>query len=140
MRHPIVFIALGTLFGFILSRAGATDPQVVAELFLFRDLHLLWVIVAAVLVGLIGSQLMQRFGTRALGQPAPIVFEKKPWARGLVIGSLLFGVGWGLTGVCPGTATAMVGEGKFFVLYTLAGVLVGTWLNGWWRTREATRP
>jgi len=136
MRHPVVFLLLGTLFGFVLSRAGATDPQIVAQLFLFQNQHLLWVIMVAVIVGGIGTQIMKRRQMAAFGETSPIQFEGKPWTNGLVVGALLFGVGWGLTGVCPGTATAMIGEGKFFVLFTLIGVLAGTWLNGWWRSRK----
>ncbi|MFP4154358.1 MAG: DUF6691 family protein [Halothiobacillaceae bacterium] len=135
MRRPWIFLGLGIVFGFVLSRAGATDPQRIAELFLFRDLHLLWVIVSAVVVGAVGIQLIRRLNIRALGSGAPIDLDAKPWTRGLILGSVLFGIGWGLTGICPGTGTTMIGEGKLFVLYSLAGVLVGTWGYARWLAR-----
>lgn len=78
----------GTAFGFLLSRVGATDPDLILDMFLLRDLHL---------VGDAGNL----------------------W------GGLLFGTGWALTGTCPGTALAQVGEGQLLALATVAGLLAG---------------
>jgi uncharacterized membrane protein YedE/YeeE len=135
MGQKLLFLALGALFGFLLSRAGATEPELIARLFLFQDLHLLWVIVSAIVVGALGIALMRRIGLRAVGKGEPIVFEGKPYVRTLVPGSLLFGIGWGLTGGCPGTVLTMLGEGKLFVLPVIAGLLAGTWLYGLWHSR-----
>jgi uncharacterized membrane protein YedE/YeeE len=53
-----------------------------------------------------------------------------------MLGSLVFGAGWGLTGGCPGTVMAMLGEGKLYVLPIIAGLLTGTWLFGLWSSRS----
>ncbi|MGC9007692.1 MAG: DUF6691 family protein [Halothiobacillaceae bacterium] len=136
MGQKLLFLALGVLFGFLLSRAGATEPELVARLFLFENLHLLWVIVSAVAVGAVGVALMRATGLRAVGQNQSIRFEGKPYTRTLVFGSLVFGAGWGLTGGCPGTVLAMLGEGKLYVLPIIAGLLAGTWLFGLWSSRS----
>jgi uncharacterized membrane protein YedE/YeeE len=137
MRYS--FLLLGALFGFLLSRAGATTFDYYATLFLFQDLQLMWVIATAAATGALGIFLMKKLRVRTLVGHEPISFAGKPWKKGLIAGSLLFGAGWGLAGACPGTALAMIGEGKLGALFTVAGILVGTWLYGLQQTRAARR-
>ena len=135
-----LFLPLGALFGFLLSRAGATTADYYAELFLFRDLQLMWVIGAAVIVGAPLVALLKRYRVRSVFDGAPIQFKPKPFTRGLVLGSLLLGVGWGLSAACPGTVLAMLGEGKLGAACTVLGIVLGTWLYGLWHDRrEAAR-
>jgi len=123
------FLLFGAVFGFLLSRAGATTFDFYAKLFLFQDMQLLWVIVTAGLVGATGIMLFKRMRARA-PDGALLTYKGKPMRRGLVLGALLFGVGWGLSGACPGTAPAMLGEGKLAAGFTFAGILLGTYLYG----------
>lgn len=122
------FILLGAVFGFLLNRAGATTFDFYAKLFLFQDFQLLWVIVSAIAVGIVGVALLKRMRARSIVGNAPLAFETRPMRRGLIVGALLFGVGWGLTGSCPGTVPAMIGEGKMLPLFTLIGLVLGTYL------------
>ena len=130
-------IALGTLFGFFLSRSGATDYDAISGMFRLTDLHLLGVIGTAVAVGALGFALIRKTGARALNGE-PIVLVKKPMTPGLATGALLFGVGWALSGTCPGTALAQIGEGRLAGAVTFAGVLLGAWLDAWRRRRRQT--
>lgn len=132
------FLFMGALFGFLLSRAGATTYDFYAKLFLFEDLQLMWVIASAAGVGVVGIAAMKRFRVRVLVTGEPIEFEPKPMHKGLVPGSLMFGAGWGLAGACPGTVLAMAGEGKLTALFTIAGILLGTWIYGWQHSRGPT--
>lgn len=125
-----LFLPLGALFGFLLSRGGATTYDFYAKLFLFEDAQLFWVIAAAIAVGVPLLQLLKRLKVRALVSGEPIEFQPKPMKPDLIAGSLLLGVGWGLTAACPGTVLAMLGEGKFAGLFTISGILLGTWLYG----------
>jgi len=131
-----VALSLGAAFGFVLSRAGATTPDFYAQLFLFEHFQLMWVIAAAAAVGVVGVALMRRYSVKTLLGGTPIPFKPKPNKKGLVLGSLLFGLGWGFAGACPGTALAMLGEGRLLVVATLVGILVGTWLYGLGQPRE----
>jgi uncharacterized membrane protein YedE/YeeE len=135
--HRVVFLALGALFGLLLSRAGATTYDAYAGLFLFTDLRLLWVIGAGAVTGGVGVELLRRAKVRPLLGGAPIDPKGKPMRRGLLPGALLLGLGWGLAGACPGTVIAMVGEGKLPALVTAAGIALGTWLYG---VVDARRP
>ena len=129
------FLLFGAAFGFLLSRAGATTFDFYAKLFLLQDFQLLWVIATAAAVGASGVFLLKRFRAHALdGQP--LSYEGKPMRHGLVIGALLFGIGWGLSGSCPGTAPAMLGEGKLLAGFTLLGILLGTYVYGRLHGRE----
>jgi len=129
------FLLFGAVFGFLLSRAGATTFDFYAKLFLFQDLQLLWVIAAAATVGALGVFLLKHLRARALDGQA-LVYDGKPMRRGLVLGALLFGVGWGVSGSCPGTAPAMLGEGKLLAGFTILGILLGTYLYGRFHARE----
>jgi hypothetical protein len=124
------FLLFGALFGFLLSRAGATTYDYYAKLFLFEDFQLMIVMAAAAAVGAVGVALMKHFGVEAVATRAPIAFKPKPWTRGLIAGSLLFGVGWGLAGACPGTVLAMLGEGKLMAAFSIVGIVLGTYLHG----------
>lgn len=129
------FLIFGMVFGFLLSCAGATTFDFYAKLFLLRDFQLLWVIATAAAVGALGVFLLKRLRARSL-DGRPLRYEGKPMRRGLVIGALLFGIGWGLSGSCPGTAPAMLGEGKLLAGFTILGILLGTYLYGRLHGRE----
>lgn len=134
-----LFLPLGTAFGFLLSRAGATTYDYYATLFLFRDLQLMWVILAAVAVGAPGLWLMRRAQLKTLLSASVINPPKKPFRRSLIGGSLLLGAGWGLAAACPGTVLAMVGEGKLSGLFVIGGILLGTWLFGFRQDQKQTK-
>jgi uncharacterized membrane protein YedE/YeeE len=132
----ILFLGLGALFGFLLSRAGATTYDFYPRLFLFQDLQLLWVIAVAAGVGFMGNQIYRLTKARTLISAAPARYQGKPWKKGLVPGSLIFGLGWGLAGACPGTALAMLGEGKLGSLFTIAGFIIGTYVHGYLENKK----
>jgi hypothetical protein len=124
------FLPLGMVFGFLLSRAGATTYDYYAQLFLFEDFRLLVVMATAGAVGVVGIAILKWLRPKALVGGQALSFAGKPFKPGLVGGSLLFGVGWGLAGACPGTALAMMGEGKLGALFTVGGLLLGTYAYG----------
>jgi hypothetical protein len=117
-------LAFGVLFGFVLSRAGATDYDAIAGMFLMQDLRLMGVIAIAVLTAAPILYLLRRRGL-ACADGCRYRLEQKPAKRGLVLGSALFGAGWALTGTCPGTSLAQLGEGKLMAIVTIAGILLG---------------
>ena len=124
----LFFAAFGVAFGFVLSRSGATDYQLIQEMFLFQGVQLYGIIGTAVAVIAPGLWLLRRRG----GAPGvgPLVVPTKPRHRGNVVGGLLFGVGWSITGMCPGPVLVNLGEGKLYAWAAFAGVLVGTTLLG----------
>lgn len=124
----LLYLALGTAFGFVLSRSGAADYDYVQRMFLFDDLQLFGIIGTAVAVTTPGLWWIQRRGRTLLG--APVHVDRKAMNRGTIAGGLLFGVGWSITGMCPGPILVNIGEGKVYAVAALAGALVGAGLFG----------
>lgn len=121
-------VAFGMVFGFVLSRVGATDYDAIHGMFMLTDLHLYGVIGTAILVAGLGFHYVRRRQLRgAKGERLTLV--AKPYQPGVLWGGLLFGAGWALTGTCPGTALAQLGEGTLAGGVTIAGILAGSYLR-----------
>ena len=123
----LLYVVLGTIFGFILSRSGAADYNYIQAMFLFTSFQLYGIIGTAVAITAPGIWFIKRYGRTALGRP--IAIELKPRHRGNVVGGLLFGIGWS-AGMCPGPIFVNIGEGKIYALAALAGALAGAGLFG----------
>ena len=127
--NNLITLLSGVLFGFILSRVGATSYNYIQKMFLLENLHLMGVIGFAVVVGALGIQVIKRTRMKTI-DGREIEVQPKPGHRGIIAGGLIFGVGWAFTGSCPGTILSQIGEGKLAALFTFAGMLAGTYLFG----------
>lgn len=121
--QTLLYLVLGTLFGFVLSRSGAADYDFIQGMFLFTNFQLYGIIGAAVAITAPGLWLLKRYGHTILGRP--LVIELKPGHRGNIYGGVLFGIGWSIAGMCPGPIWVNIGEGKVYAIAALAGALVG---------------
>jgi len=133
-RHPLASAAVtllaGALFGFGLSLSTMVQPQVVLGFLRFQDMGLMLVMGGAVAVALVAYKLLPRLMTK------PVLdehFHPHPstWNRDTAVGAALFGVGWGLSGVCPGPAIAGLGLGNWDLLWALVGLAAGALVQGW---------
>lgn len=118
-----LYLVLGTIFGFTLSRSGAADYDFIQGMFLFTNLQLYGIMGSAVVIAAPGLWWIQRRGRTLFG--TPIHVDLKPLNRGTIFGSMLFGIGWSMAGMCPGPIFVNIGEGKIYALAALAGALVG---------------
>lgn len=127
-RH-VATLAAGALFGFGLSVSTMIRPEVVLGFLTFKDFGLMLVMGGAVLVVLVGFGLAPRLMKHPV---LADVFQKHSatWNRDTAVGSALFGVGWGLCGVCPGPAIAGLGAGNASLLWALAGIALGALVQG----------
>ena len=135
MRPPAV-ILFGVLFGFVLSRGRVTDYDTIAAMFRLGEFHLFGVIGSAIATAALGLWLLRRAGGHTLSG-RPIEVRPKPRQHGAIWGGLIFGAGWALSGACPGTSLVQAGERKRVALFTVAGILAGTYLYGWFRSHFA---
>jgi len=137
MRTPQILATLvsGALFGFGLALSTMISPEVVLSFLRFRDFGLALVLGGAVVVTLLAYQLAPRLMRRPwLGGH----FAVRPSAidRDTMAGAAVFGIGWGLCGVCPGPAIAGLGAGNLPLWVALAGIAAGAYLQGWLADRR----
>ncbi len=110
---------IGILFGFLLQKGGVTDYNVIIGQLLLTDFTVVKIMLSAMVTGMIGVYLLRNLGLAAL--------HPKPGSLGsIVIGGLLFGLGFGLLGYCPGTLAGAVGQGALDALFGgMIGILIG---------------
>ena len=126
----IKYILVGLLFGIVLTKSEAVSWYRIYEMFHFQSFHMFGIIGTAVFVGVIGLQLFKRSKLKDIdGQPIILADKEKGFTRYLV-GGLLFGLGWGLVGTCPGPIFILIGAGFWAVGIILLGALVGTYFYG----------
>jgi uncharacterized membrane protein YedE/YeeE len=135
---PLIVIG-GLLFGFGLGYSQMARPEVVIDFLQLQDLGLLFVMGGAALVT--GTTIT--FATRHLDR-APLTddqYERRERSldRRVLIGGAVFGVGWGISGLCPGSAYASLGVGNYPILLGLAGMFFGAYVQGYWRAYRTDR-
>ncbi len=132
---PLIF-AGGLIFGFGLGFSHMARPEVVLNFLQFTDFGLLFVMFGAAIVTGVAFAVMPRVCDRAPLTGDTYGRRLKPFDRNVLIGGAIFGVGWGLSGICPGAAYASLGVGNVTILWALAGMFVGAYLQGVVRSRE----
>ncbi len=133
-RFPIRYLVAGILFGIILVKSEVISWFRIQEMFRLQSFHMYGVIGSAVAVGIISVQLIKRFGIKTLSGGA-IFLPPKKFQQGQVYGGILFGLGWAITGACPGPLFAQIGNGFTVVLITLMSAIAGTWVYGYIREK-----
>ena len=132
-RHALflpVVVAGGLLFGFGLGLSGMARPEVVLSFLQLWDLGLLFVMGGAVAVAGPVIFLASRSGRTAPLSGTRYGRRLKTMDRNVLAGGAVFGVGWGLSGICPGAAYASVGVGNYPMLLGIAGMFLGAYAQG----------
>lgn len=129
LASAAVTLLAGALFGFGLSLSTMVQPQVVLGFLRFQDMGLMLVMGGAVVVALLAYKGAPRLMKKPLLDDH---FHPHPstWNRNTAVGAALFGVGWGLSGVCPGPAIAGLGTGNWDLLWALGGMAAGALVQG----------
>jgi len=123
------YLVAGIFFGIIFIKAEIISWFRIQEMFRFQSFHMYGVIGSAVLVGLISVFLIKRFNIPTLNGES-IRIGKKEFRQGQIYGGFIFGLGWALTGACPGPLFAQIGAGYLAIIVTLFAAIAGTWLYG----------
>lgn len=125
------YFVLGCLFGIVLIKSEVVSWFRIQEMFRFQAFHMYGVIMSAVAVAAASIEILKR--TRALtvtGGAISIPSKELGWGHRYWIGGSLFGVGWALTGACPGPLFALAGSGLSVYLVVIVSAVAGTWLYG----------
>ena len=130
MLNAALVIVSGALFGFGLALSTMIKPEVVLNFLRFTDFGLLLVLGGALAVALVIYQLAPRLLKKPLLNGS---FARRPTAtlKNTLIGSALFGIGWGICGVCPGPAIAGLGAGNWPLMITVIAMLLGAYAQGY---------
>lgn len=129
---------IGVVFGVVLTWSGMTSPEVIRAGLLFQDAYLFLFFGGAVTTAFAGLWILRRRAPRALLTGERVQWQTVAPQRRHVAGSLLFGVGWGIAGACPGPIATQLGQGIAWAVPTTAGLVLGIVLFGRLQARART--
>lgn len=143
MKRVAAGALIGILFGATLSWSGMTSPDVIREALLFKQSYLFLFFASAVATSAAGLWLLKRRERRALLADTKLTWPRDRIERRHIVGSLVFGLGWGIADACPGPIATQVGQGIGWGAITLCGVVVGVYAflrRGSHETEPAAQP
>ncbi|WP_136666708.1 DUF6691 family protein [Flavobacterium sp. H122] len=124
------YLLVGIIFGIIFIKAEIVSWFRIQEMFRLESYFMYGVIGTAVLVAMISIWLIKKFNVKTISGET-ITFEDKKFSKGQIYGGLIFGIGWAITGACPGPLFAQIGSGFLVVGITLLSAVLGTWIYGY---------
>jgi uncharacterized membrane protein YedE/YeeE len=123
------YLLVGIVFGLALTKGEAISWFRIQEMFRFESFHMFGIFMSAIPVGALGLFLIRRFNIKTF-EGQPVEMPKKDYHPGVILGSLIFGFGWAMTGACPGPLYAQIGSGAIVTVATLGAAILGTWTYG----------
>ena len=130
----IKYSLVGIVFGIVFVKAEIFSWFRIQEMFKLQSFHMYGVIGTAVGVGALSVALIKKYKIKTL-QKETIAINKKPFTKGNIYGGLLFGLGWAMTGACPGPLFAQIGAGIGSISIVIASALLGTWTYGYFKEK-----
>ena len=125
----IKYLLAGVVFGIILIKSQVVSWFRIQEMFRLQAFHMYGIIGSAIIVGMIAILIIKRFNIKSISGEQ-IVIPQKPFSWGNVWGGLIFGLGWAITGACPGPLYALFGSGIWVIGITLLSAICGVWVYG----------
>ena len=132
--HNIKYLLVGLAFGIVFVKAEIISWFRIQEMFRLQSFHMDGVIGGAIVTGMISVLLIKKFNIKTIYGEV-IEFHPKTFNKGQVYGGLLFGLGWAITGACPGPLFAQIGTGATVIAVTLLSAIAGTWVYGYFREK-----
>lgn len=126
----ILFLLVGTLFGITMYKSEAISWYRIQEMFLFDSFHMYGIIGVAVVLGAILHFILKKVGFKSIDGDKVAFPDKAPIYKASLIGGTVFGLGWAVTGACPGPIYVLIGAGNYSFIIVLLSALVGTMLYG----------
>jgi uncharacterized membrane protein YedE/YeeE len=129
--HYLRYLLIGTAFGFVLVKSEVISWFRIQEMFRFDDFHMFGIIGAAVIVGMISIQIINRFNIKDIdGNPIKIQPKDPSQYKRYIIGGSMFGLGWAMLGACPAPLFILLGSGVTVIIIPIAAAIFGTWMYG----------
>jgi hypothetical protein len=132
--HLLKYLFMGIFFGIILVKSEVISWFRIQEMFRLQSFHMYGVIGSAIAVGMLSVFLIRKFNIKTI-YGEQITIPDKKFNKGQIYGGLIFGLGWAMTGACPGPLFAQIGMGATVVIVTLFSAIAGTWVYGYFRDK-----
>ncbi len=130
MLNIIKFLIAGTLFGLVLTKSEVISWYRIQEMFRFQSFHMYGIIGSAVILGSIVVQVIKKLGMKSMDGKDISLAPKDMSITRYLVGGALFGMGWAMTGSCPGPLYAHVGYGYTVMIVAIISAIAGTMLYG----------
>ncbi len=132
----VIYLLLGIAFGIVLTRSEVLSWFRIQEMFRFQSFRMYGIIGSAVVTAALSLALIKRSGLKSIAGDR-ISIPSRPLGSGIqyALGGTIFGLGWALTGACPGPLFALIGNGVTVMTVAVLSALAGTWAYGWLRPR-----
>jgi uncharacterized membrane protein YedE/YeeE len=127
--NNLKYLIIGILFGVIFVKAEVVSWFRIQEMFRLQSFHMYGIIGSAVVIGMLSIFLIKKFNIKTI-YGEKISFHPKENNKGQIYGGLIFGLGWAITGACPGPLFALIGTGASVIAITLLSAIAGTWVYG----------
>lgn len=124
------YLITGIAFGIIMFKSEAASWFRIFEMFQFDSFHMYGIIGSALATGVMGIQLIKRLKLKSLSGEEIIIPPKAKGWKNYLFGGILFGLGWGLAGACPGPIFTLIGAGFLPLILVLAFATLGTFVYG----------
>lgn len=121
------YILPGILFGIVLTKSQVISWFRINSMFKFEEAHMYLIISSAIAIGLVSYLLIKTFKIKDI-KGENIKISEKEMNKGVIIGGAIFGLGWAVTGACPGSIFAQIGAGELPALFTFIGAIAGAFL------------
>jgi uncharacterized protein len=124
-----LFLLFGIYFGIVLFKSEAASWFRIHEMFRFESIHMYGIMGIAVVIGALSIFLIKRLKIKSVNSEI-INLSGKPFTKGNVIGGIIFGLGWAMTGTCPGPLYTLVGSGYLIIIPVLVSAIAGAYIYG----------
>ncbi|MBP6385511.1 MAG: YeeE/YedE family protein [Pseudarcicella sp.] len=132
--HNLKYLVVGIAFGIVFVKAEIISWFRIQEMFRLQSFFMYGVIGTAVVVGMFSVWIIKKYNIKTFSGET-IIFEDKTFNKGQIFGGLIFGIGWAITGACPGPLFAQIGSGFFEAGVTFLSAVAGTWVYGYFREK-----
>ncbi|HRE40025.1 MAG TPA: YeeE/YedE thiosulfate transporter family protein [Ignavibacteria bacterium] len=130
----IKYLIAGLIFGIIITKAEVVSWFRIQDMFRFKDPYMFLILGSAVITGAISVLIIKKFKINNFYGEA-IVIPKKKFNKGYIFGGIIFGMGWFLSGLCPGPMAALIGAGYLPVIFAFIAALLGTYTYSFFRNK-----
>lgn len=133
--RSLLYVIIGIFFGIVLYKSEAASWFRIYEMFQFASFHMYGIIGSALLLGILFFQWVKRTGAKSIfGEKIELQDKDRSFTR-YAIGGTMFGLGWALSGACPGPLYVLAGAGFLPILVVIFGAVLGTLAYGFLRSR-----